>query len=262
MLLKETINKSISKIIEQNIEKNTGNLKIRRKYLDVLLDTEQGIIGIELNANNKEYVHPRNTAYLCDQYSSNIKIKEEYTENINIIQINLTYGIKENYDKRIYYIQDNENNLFVKNFIIYEINMDYYMRIWYNKNKQQVNNVIKYKYLIMLNLQEKELKELIKITNNDRRIIKYMKEIIKLNNDPKFREYISEEDDQRFIQNTLINESEKRGEKRGERRGERRGEKRGMMKVAINLLKEKIPINVISKTTGLSVEKINELNYK
>ena len=93
-----------------------------------------------------------------------------------------------------------------------------------------------------------------------------MKEIVKLNNDPKFREYISEEDDQRFIQNTLINESERRGEKRGERRGERRGEKRGekrgMMKVAINLLKEKIPINVISKTTGLSVEKINELNYK
>ena len=40
-----------------------------------------------------------------------------------MIQINFSYGLKDNKVLRIYYIQDEEQKKYVRNFVIYEINM-------------------------------------------------------------------------------------------------------------------------------------------
>lgn len=172
---------------------------------------------------------------------------------------------------------DEYKKIFVKNFIIYEVNMDYCLQFWYNRNKQEVDkeenlkNIIKYKYYIMLSLNLKELKELIKLTNNDERIVKYMEELKKVNSIPKFREYITEEQDKEFILNSVRTEGrvegekigeargEKIGEARGQRIGEARGEKNGILKAATNMLKEKINIETISKVTGLSINQIKSI---
>jgi len=116
IMLKEQ-NKDILKILlEQvlkinikNIERNTANIHIRRKYLDALLYTNQGKIGIEVNAENKNYVKPRNMAFICDMYSSHTLVGET-----KIIQIGFSYGLKDKKDIRIYKIQDKENKEFVK----------------------------------------------------------------------------------------------------------------------------------------------------
>ena len=50
-----------------------------------------------------------------------------------------------------------KGELYVKNFIIYEINMDYYDKIWYSKNEYEIK---KNQYMIMLDLDKKELKSM------------------------------------------------------------------------------------------------------
>jgi len=133
-------------------------------------------------------------------YSSHTLVGET-----KIIQIGFSYGLKDKKDIRIYKIQDKENKEFVKNFLIYEINMEYYLKLWYNKNEQEVN---KYKYFITLNLEKEDLKQ---ISKKDKVVTKYMEELVKLNSNPEFREYMSVEEDKRKKQNTLLQSSYNQG---------------------------------------------------
>ena len=240
-----------------NIEKNI-NMYIRRKYLDMNLDSKDAIVNIEVNKFNKNYIKPRNTSFICDCYSNQVLVNGKYTEDKNIIQINFSYGIKGNVPIKKYMILNTDRKDItprVKNFIIYEVNMDYIMKSWYNRYKQDVNlDIIKYRYFIMLNLNLEELEELYQITK-DERIVRYMKELERVNTEPQFRQFITEEQDIQFIMNTERAE----GEKIGEARGEARGEKNGILKTAKNMLKDKVNINTISKYTGLSINQIKSI---
>ena len=115
-------------------------------------------------------------AYISDIYASNTLKGEIYTEEIDIIQINLTYGMKDSEKYRIYKIQDKYLKEYVKNLYIYEINMDYYKEIWYTNSEEEIE---KNKYILMLDLNKEELKKLEKISK-DERVGKYMEEIEKL----------------------------------------------------------------------------------
>ena len=280
LMIKETTLNEYNNITISNIERNI-NTAIRRKYLDLLLDSKEATVNIEVNGFNKKYIHPRNTSFICDCYSNYTLVNKEYTEDKDIIQINFSYGIKGNIPIRKYMIMDKHKKKFVKNFIIYEVNIDYCLQFWYNRNKQEVDkkenlkNIIKYKYYIMLSLNLKELKELINLTK-DERIVKYMEELKKVNNNPKFREYITEEQDKEFILNSVRTEGRLEGEKIGETRGQKigeargqkigeaRGEKKGALKnkfdTAKKMLRDKVNINTVSKYTGLTLSQIKNIS--
>ena len=74
-----------------------------------------------------------------------------------MIQINFSYGLKDNKVLRIYYIQDEEQKKYIRNFIIYEINMEKYMSFWHTNN---IHEIEKNKEIIMLDLGLEELKSL------------------------------------------------------------------------------------------------------
>ena len=92
---------------------------------------------------------------------------------------------------------------------------------------------------------------------------KYVESVTKVNNDPFFQEYMSQEEDQRKMQNSLIREAEdtgyEKGIKLGKEKGLKLGEEKGKIKMVKNMLNEKIDINTISKIANLSIEKINKI---
>ena len=236
-----------------NTEKNI-NMYIRRKYLDLNINSKDALVNIEVNRFNKNYIKTRNTAFICDCYGNNVLVNGKYTEEKNVIQINFSYGLKDNIPIKKYMILNIDRkdlNPRVKNFIIYEVNMDYIMKSWYNKCKQEINI---YKYFIMLNLNLEELKELYEITK-DERIEKYMEELKKVNTIPEFREFITEEQDRQFIMNTERYE----GEKIGEARGEKIGALKSKIESATIMLRDKISVETISKYTGLSLAQIKSI---
>ena len=262
--IREVTGISINRFIYSNVERNSNNINVKKKILDTLIESKYYSINIEVNARKLDYVNPRNTSYNCDTYSNDTKVRGVYSEDKDIIQINYSYGLDYNEPLRVYTICDKNGNQYVKNFIIYEINMDYIMDYWYNRNKQEVNidMIKKYKYFIMLNLRYKDLEELIEITQ-DERIVKYMEELKKVNSNPKYRKYISEEEDELFIRKSLINQGRKIGRQYGVKIGEKRGFSKGELKkqfeIAKNSLKAKLDINTISEITGLSINQIKSI---
>ena len=227
----------------------TGNNIIKSKRVDALILATNKKIEIEINASINEYVYIRNTAYICNIYSTNALVGDSYNQNIDIIQINLTWGLDYEESKREFRISDKNGNVYIKNLLIIEINMEYYKKIWYSKDEKKIKEN---ELLVMLDLNEGELK---KMPKSDKISEKYVESVTILNNDPFFQEYMSHEEDQRKMQNSLIREAEDSGYEKGIKLGEEKGK----IKMVKNMLNEKIDINTISKISNLSIEKINKI---
>ena len=237
-LLERILQVSIDKLTYLNVERNNNDLVTKRKRLDILVETNVGRINIEMNATNKEYLHPRNFCYLSNIYNKNTSISEDYNEDTLTIQINFTYGIKDdNKILRIYKVQDDEQKCYIKNFEIYEYNMDIIMNFWYSLD---IEKVTEYSHLIMLDLEKNSLKELVKY---DGKVDEYMEKITKLNTDANFWEVFTPEEDERYIRNTIKREIEKK-------------EKIAIVK---NMLAMQIDIDTIAKATNLTKKEIMKL---
>ena len=249
-LLERILQVSIKELTYLNVERNNNDLVTKRKRLDILVETSVGRINIEMNAKNPDYLHARNFCYLSNIYNKNTSISEDYNEDILTIQINFTYDIKnDNKILRIYKVQDDEQKCYIKNFEIYEYNMDIIMNFWYSLD---IEKVTEYSHLIMLDLGKNSLKELVKY---DGKVDEYMEKITKLNTDANFWEVFTPEEDERYIRNTIKRESEKKGEKIGTLKGKK------IEKIAIakNMLAKNLDLNLIMDVTNLSKQEIMKL---
>ena len=229
-----------------------GNNIIKSKRVDALILAANKKIEIEINASINEYVYVRNTAYICNIYSTNALVGDSYNQDIDIIQINLTWGLDYEESKREFRISDKNGNVYIKNLLIIEINMEYYKKIWYSKDEKKIKEN---ELLVMLDLNEGELK---KMPKSDKISEKYVESVTIVNNDPFFQEYMSQEEDQRKMQNSLIREAEDSGYEKGIKLGEEKLEKE-KIDIAKRLLNMHINKEDIIKATGLTPEEIKKL---
>ena len=92
---------------------------------------------------------------------------------------------------------------------------------------------------------------------------KYMEELVKINEDADFLNFISVEKDNMMIENSIRDEATKKGLKEGLEKGLEQGLERGTEQskneIARNMLKKGLDIFLISEVTGLSNEQINNL---
>ena len=146
---------------------------------------------------------------------------------------------KDNKICRIYTLNDGEKN-FVRNFKIVEWNMDKVLNYWYAKDEV---NIQKFKYLIMLDLNEEDLAKL----SNDRKVMKFMNEVKKVNEDPEFFSYMTKEEDEEKCHNTEIKEATEAGKKEA------------YENIAKEMLKSNMPMKDIIKISKLSEEEILNL---
>ena len=256
-LLEFILKIKIDKLEIKKTELLSGNVNIKDKRVDAIVHTGNKKIEIEINSQNKDYLHTRSTAYICNIYQSNASVGDTYNEDTDIIQVNLTWGLGRNNDEmKIYKIMNEKGELYVKNFIIYEINMDYYDKIWYSKNEEEIK---KNQYMIMLDLDKKELENMPK----DKIVDKYITNVTIVNDDPEFQKYMSEEEDKRKIQNSLLSEAKEEGISQGYTSGINdgisKGENKKSIEIAKNMLKKNMSIEDISDITGLSIAEINKL---
>ena len=246
-LLESILDVKIEKIRFLNLERNVDNIYVRRKHFDLFLETNIGKIQVEVNAEDPNYLHSRNASFVFDTYSHEVKRGEEYTEDTLVIQINLSYSIKIEELVRIYKVRNEKGNEYIRNLIIYDINMDKIKDIWYSNSKREIE---KYKYLIMLDLNQKELRNLEKLSQ-DRSVYKYMETLEEVNKDPEFREFMSAEEDNRKIQNSLRREAIEQGIEQGSTKK--------ALEIAKSMIIKGMDINLISELTGLSKEKIEKI---
>lgn len=123
------------------------------------------------------------------------------------------------------------------------------MEFWYSKDEKKIEE---YKYLIMLDLQKEELE---KLAREDKEIRLFMEELERVNKDPEFRIYITEEEDKEFIRNTEL----KQVKKEGISQGILQGEKQTSIEIAKKLINLNMPIEQIMDVTKLSKEEIKKI---
>ena len=228
-----------------------GNNIIKSKRVDALILATNKKIEIEINASINEYVYIRNTAYICNIYSTNALVGDSYNQDIDIIQINLTWGLDYEESKREFRIIDKNGNVYVKNLLIMEINMEYYKKIWYSKDEKKIKAN---ELLVMLDLNEGELK---KMPKSDKISEKYIESVTIVNNDPFFQEYMSHEEDQRKMQNSLIREAEDSGYDKGIKLGEEKGK----IDIAKSLIQSGMSLEEVSKHTKIDISKLKKMNF-
>ena len=136
-------------------------------------------------------------------------------------------------------MRDEEGKEYIKNCIIYEINMDKYKEILYNKNKEEIE---KNKYIIMLDMNLEELEKY----KEDKVVKEYMEKMERLNQNPMFINWITKEKDEEMIRNTQLFKAKEEG----------------ILEVAQKMIQKNIPMKQICEITGLDKKEIEKLVNK
>ncbi len=243
------------KIISPELTKN--NIYEKGKYLDVLIKTDNLFVNIEVNSHNYNGLSERNFSYIALVYASHIKVGEEYNNDLDFVQINLTVGLGTKMPEISISKVINKETLRIKvrNLEIYDVNLDKINSRCYNEGDE-------YNFLKMMTASKEDLEFLAE--KGDGFMKKIKDEVNRINDENYFANFISVEEDERKIRNTYyangVEEGESRGERLGEKRGEKRGKENATMKIAQNLLNFGMPINDIVKNTGLSQSQIKNLS--
>lgn len=98
-LLETILKQEIKYINIKNVELSVKKMDVKRKSVDVYLESLNKKIEIEVNTSLELYIYPRNMSYISNIYSSHTLRNDSYDEKTDIIQINLNYNQK---NKRIY----------------------------------------------------------------------------------------------------------------------------------------------------------------
>ena len=246
VLLESILKIRINKIEIKNSELKNQSIHSRKKLVDALIYTDKDVINIEVNTSTEDYVKPRNFAYISRAYANYVLVGDHYSEKVKFIQINLSYNLTQKEYLRIYKVMDKAENTYINNFLIYEFNMDKYVNLWYTKNQEKIEEN---KYLIMLNLPKEDL---LKLSEKDKVVLNYMEKLNSVNEDPRFQSYMSREEDDRKILNSLKEEYYEKGEVKGKEEGIKEG-KREIIK---SLYDSGLTIDKISKLTNSNKEEI------
>ena len=255
-LLKETLNMKVNKILKINTEQNIDNKNERRKYLDLILETDKGIVNVEINYGYKEELPNRNLLYLCKLISASIKKNNSYVNIDKHIQLNITWNLSKYLgydikDRKIlkYHLSDDKTHdkIYKDVFEIVHVNMDYFEDVWYHGNTEKENP-----FLMLLAAPTEE--EMDKISEGDKLMEELNNKVKRLNQDSDVLDVIIENEEE-IINNSLY----EIGVKNGITQGISQGKREKQLEMARNMLRDKLDIDIISKYTGLSKKEIENI---
>ena len=260
-LLEETLELKVKEVYLANTEMPVEKIKERRKILDLVVYTEKEVINVEVNNAYKKDLYIRNFLYFCKLISSNLEKSKDYTKLGKHIQLNLTWNMQKyipfdirEKKKLEFYVKDEETGLkvFEDKFKIVNINMDYYVELWYSKNVENENP-------FLLLLAAPTIEEMDEIARGDRLMEKIAKEVKKLNFDPKITEEIAFENEHEIWANTMHSRGVEQGIEKGIEKGIEQGSKQEKIGIARNMLDMGIELNTIVEATRLTKEEIETL---
>lgn len=186
-LLEFTLKTKIDDIKTDMTDVLGKNFTLNDNKTDIILESGNKIINIEIIPQDTNNTRMRNTALLFKLYKTLIFTEGYATKDF--IQINFSWGIKDdiNIDRFKLINNHDKNDVYVDNLLIIHININNIMKSWYENNQKEID---KYKYYIMLGLNDKELD---KMNTDDEIVNKYKQAIKEVNKDTEFIEYISKE---------------------------------------------------------------------
>ena len=238
----------------------------KRQEVDLLANIElingRERINIEVNKNyNKKLVIDRNVSYAAGIFSSSLNSSQDYSELVPLIQINFNVFdlYTDNQIVDVYKLRNNHKHILTEKFQIHHVNIEKCKRIWYDKSIDKYSNyeqkIIKLGALMSMNSMEEfnGCLEEMDMSDNVKKSIKATVE--DFNSDEEMLIYYDKEQYELAMRNGEITLATERGIEQGIEKGA----KEKSIEIAKNLLQKNIDIKIISDSTGLSIEEIQNL---
>ena len=247
-------------LLRDNIILETNELSVERKNEKakrcdfILRISDDNIINLEINRQSYTGLIVKNLSYVFRLFSTAFKKGENYNDNLIVTQINLNCFKGEDYEEvkplsKYHLREDDDNKLYAKNLVIYDLNVVKCHELYYNKRELDIPNYVRWGALIYNN-KLSEIPNILKevVTYEELKII--MGKLDKLTHDDLF---MSEEDNLKWIkweENTIFND------------GVEQGIEQGIDLTIKNMLNKGMKLDDISEITGKSIEEIKELMNK
>lgn len=244
------IDKIQGKVRIMNSELIKNNKYDKKKCVDIIVElNEKEILNIEMNTNKYDSelaTIERNTAYICKIFSEQYRSGDKYNKTKRCVQINFNnFGISgEKEGKSIFMLRDEEGeNELTKNLEIHYINMEYINEMCYNEFTE--SSLVKWVRLLKSKSME-ELKMRSEFMDNEMKE-DFISEVERLSNDKHIIGLYDAELEDEIMKNTIRECSLEEGIEQNKK------------EVIINMLKDNMDINLISKYTNTDVDKIQEI---
>ena len=251
-VIKSTTNVDISDYELYNNEINSGN--IARDYrLDILLKKDYDFILIEMNKNADKRTLLKASKYLYAIAGGGLVEGEEF-KKMRTILINFNNSKYKNDKEAIsvgYDLINDKYNDVIDEIKIYDIYLASLKNVSYNGSNEKET------YLGMFRAESFE--EMRDIANGNEEALKVVEELERLSENDEFRVLYDAEKMRRKEINSARLDGYDDGYENGITKGKEEGAKEEKIEIAKNFLKDGIPIEVVSKNTGLSEEELEEL---
>ena len=240
----------ISKFEVKNNEIGIEAGKGKRNRLDILLESSDKKIKIDIELNTQYYkgLRNRNESYLYRIAGRYFKrgSKNKYKDKITVYQVNLDlFSLRD--DKKIgistYSMKDKENDLDLNSIKIIDIFIPTICKTWYN-----IDTEIQLDYKMFIAKNYEEMEKYAKDNKERRAIMEDIKEKMKTD---ELLERIYEE--QKFYNEEVKVDIEKKALKKGVKKGIKKGREEERKEIINKLISSGMPKAEISKVLGIPV---------
>lgn len=233
-IIKEKFNLDLSKYKLADNELNTGN-NLKDYRLDINLERENSIVIIEMNQTNYDFLENKNYQYLYRVAGSRFDTGEEYVDKPTKLVLFNYFKNKKIPELKIanYVLEEVETKIRINDIESYEIYLPNYKKVCYDSSEVDIS----------LSLFSCSSYEEMRDKTNNPKDLEIIEELEKLAMNEKFIFEYDREAVKRKTENSIRAE----------------GKKEEKIEIAKAMLEEKISIEIISKCTGLSIEKIESL---
>ena len=253
-------------IVFKNSELPKEENKEKGKTTDLIIELKENVINLEMNKNYYEGLYDKNDGYLDKIKDGIITRGGNYPRRRKIIQIN--FDNFKVFDERIiikFVMMDEERGLKRSKYVygsdveIYHVNLKKVREMYYNNSKL---SEFEKELLLMTIDDEKVLND---ISKGNKEMEQVVKKISKISKEEEMQGIYDIEERQEFIQNRIREYAREEGYDKGYEEGIEKGIEKGKLnekkEVAKKLLKQKIDVDIISKTTGLTKEEIKNISH-
>ena len=255
-----TIGRSIDEdsIIFINPEYTKDNILDKGNVTDVLMLANGGDrISLEMNKSNDNKLIKRNKSHLFEGMVKTINVS--FKDGIDYYFIQICFDNFSLKDKLIstYKLTDLDDGIVDEeneNFVKYRINLAKIYKKYYTLDEELTRFE---KALAILSFNK--IKDLRKLSEGDEMLMRVVKKIEELTDDPDMVQYIDVEKGMEYGHKLDIQQAVEKAEKKTAKEVAIETEKKTKVETARKMLDEKLDINLISKITGMSKEEIEKL---
>ena len=240
-----------------NPEIIASNFYDKGTTVDLIVKLEDGtVISIEMNTNTGTFVIVRNLFYLTKIMSKNIDSENSYLDLHKHIQVNFDTKGKHTNPIMKYCLLDEETHEKLTDKIeIIRIDVGYFKELCYTKDASDLD--LKTRLIGLVGIDNREIAE--SITRGDDKLEHIIKKVEKFSDTEEIIGAYDIEKHRKMMAEAEKEEARREAKQQGIEQGVVQGVKQGLTETAKNMLKDNVPVEIISKYTGLSIEEINAL---